>query len=568
MRDLAWLRMRRLALAAVLVAVIAPTSTDSVAGADDVTPPVGTFPQYGFDYTTAELLVRSSHADPESGLASVAVSCEGGPEALYPYAATIRVPAIEPTAGGCPGYGYNHTLTVRVINGAGLSTSTSYDVTIEPGVWFEYPLPARTGQPFTIRPVFSPGYVVPPNAVCRIEFRWGDTASLRDNQSNETFGALLFEGTAADGYCGDWTFTLPWVPVPQYELAWSGPGQQLRSGVWPDREVFQAQVVGTDRRIRESNLPLAQVLPSAYQPVVGEPITYTRYLVGGAPTGGAAVWTAHLGVGENPIVWEKWGTASTFTITPPTTGRLLVQWHRELDGRLLSATYDPPVRTAGPDKTKPNTTAPIHQFTAGTSGTYVPVKVSWTGTDKGWGIEWYRLERSVDGGAWTKVTLPGATATSFTQSLLPGSTVRYRVRATDAAGNVGSWDYGRTFTVSRIGDTSSLIAYNAGWSTVADPSAFGGALHETSNAGSAAFHRFKGSDVAWITEVGPSRGEAKVYIDGVLHSTVDLWASAWSPRKLVFRKHFPSVGVHTIRLEAVGTVEQPTIGLDGFAILR
>lgn len=566
--GMAGLRMRGLALAsaAVLVAVVAPSSlAPRVLAADDTTPPVGTFPEWGFDNVTAELIVRADHDDSESGVVSIGVSCEGGPEVLYPYAETVRVPAIDPAAGGCPGYGY-HSVYVRVINGAGLSTYASDNIAIEPAVWFEYPLPAKTGQPFTIRPVFSPGYVVPPDQTCRIEFRWGDTPSLRDNDFNDTFGFLLFEGRAADGFCGEWTFTLPWVPVPQFELSWRGPAQELRSGEWPDREIFQAQVVGTDRRIRESNLPLAQVLPSTYTPTLGKPITYTRYLVGGAPSSGIATWTAHLGTGENPIVWEKWTTASTFTITPPKTGRLLVQWYRETNGRLMSAGYDPPVKP--PDKSKPNTTAPIHQFHPGSSGTHVPVKVSWSGIDKGWGIKWYRLERSVDGGPWTKVTLPSGTTTSIRQDLLPGSTARYRVRATDKVGNVGSWDYGRTFRVTRIADTSPLIAYNAGWSRVTDATAAGGMLHETPTSGSAAYHRFTGSDIAWITEVGPARGQAKVYIDGAYHSTVDLTAAAWSPRRLVFRKHFSSVGVHTIRIEAVGTAGRPTIGLDGFATLR
>jgi hypothetical protein len=566
--DLAKLRVRGLALVwtAVLVAVLAPASLAPAGlAADDVTPPVGTFPEWGFDDKTGELLIHADHEDPESGVVSVGVSCEGGPEVLYPYAETVRVPAVEPTAGGCPDYGY-HRVTVRVINGAGLSTSASDKVPIEPAVWFEYPLPAKTGQPFTIRPVFSPGYVVPAGTVCRIEFRWGDTPSLRDNDFNDTFGFLLFEGTAADGFCGEWTFTLPWVPYPQFELSWRGPAQQLRSGEWPDREIFQAQVVGTDRRIRESNLPIAQVLPSTYTPTIGQPITYTRYLIGGASGAGAAVWTARLGTGEDPTRWERWTTSSTFTITPPHSGDLFVQWNRESDGRLLIAGYDPPVKP--PDKSKPNTTAPIHQFNPGSSGTHVPVKVSWSGTDKGWGIKWYRLERSINGGAWTKVTLPTGTTTSIRQDLPPGSTVRFRVRATDKVGNVGSWDYGRTFRVDRIADTSPLIAYNAGWSWVTDATAAGGQLHETPTAGSAAYHRFTGSDVAWITEVGPLRGQAKVFIDGAYHSTVDLTAASWAPRRLVFRKHFASVGVHTIRIEAIGTAGRPTIGVDGFATLR
>ena len=369
------------------------------------------------------------------------------------------------------------------------------------------------------------------------------------------------------GSARPWTFTLPWVPFPQFEGGFEVVTNQGGQLVTPPGETrrFTAVVESTERLIAESNLPFVQVLPSTYTPTVGKPITYTRYPIGGAVPCCGERWAAYQGEGDHPNVWHQSGGA-TFKITPFETGNILVVWDQANSSRWMHALYDPPVKP--PDTSKPNTTAPIHQFNPGTSGTHVPVKVSWSGTDKGWGIKWYRLERSVNGGAWTKVTLPTGTTTSIRQDLPPGSTARFRVRATDKVGNVGSWDYGRTFRVTRIADTSPLIAYNAGWYRVTDATAAGGSLHETPTAGSAAYHRFTGSDVAWITEVGPLRGKAKVFIDGAYHSTIDLTAASWSPRKLVFRKHFSSVGVHTIRIEALGTAGRPTIGLDGFATLR
>jgi len=34
---------------------------------------------------------------------------------------------------------------------------------------------------------------------------------------------ILFEGSASGGYCGEWTFTLPWVPYRQYDWILTGP---------------------------------------------------------------------------------------------------------------------------------------------------------------------------------------------------------------------------------------------------------------------------------------------------------------------------------------------------------
>lgn len=557
-------RRRRFLIGAIVV-IMSAASVPIVSAVDDSTAPTGTWTWPTYDRSTDELVLTSTFTDPESGVVSLTTSCDGAPEVVLPYAVTVRIPALDPAAGGCADYGENY-LTAYVTNGAGQSTlPRRFLVEMPAQVVFEYPLPARTGEPFTIRPVYSPGYVPPPDALCRWEFRWGDTSSLRDNEFNETFGFLLFEGTAADGFCGEWTFTLPWVPVPQFEVDFRGPVPMARSGVWPDREVFRAVESGTDRRIRASNLPIAQVLPSTYTPIVGRSVTYTRYLVGGASTG-MATWTAHLGTGDDPIVWERHTTSSTFTITPPTTGRLLVQWYKETDGRLLSAGYDPPVRRA--DTTDPDTTAPSVRFAPGGSDATVPVQVSWSGTDVGWGIASYQLQRSIDGGAWTGVALPSVRATTITQRLGYGTSYRFRVRATDKAGNTGAWDVGAAFKPRRTADTSSTVRYSRGWVTIADPTAHGGLVHESGTLGRAVSLEFRGRAVAWIAERGASFGKARVYVDGVYVKTVDTGYDTNLPRRLVFRASWLTVGTHKIRIVVLGTSGRPTISVDGFAILR
>jgi hypothetical protein len=456
------------------------------------------------------------------------------------------------------------SLPAAALAAADAVTTTSI-AQAEPVVQLEFPLPARTGEPFTIRPVYSDGYVPPPSAKCSWELRWGNTKSLIDNEFDETFGGMYFDGFASDGFCGEWTFTLPWVPVRQFEVSFDGPATLVRTGTRQENFI-QAAEVGTDRRIRESTLPIAQVLPSTYTPVVGEPVTYTRYLIGGATACCQMWWTARLGDGEDPVVWEKWTSSSTFTITPPKAGDLFVAWYRETSSTLLAAYYDPPVRYK--DTTDPNTTAPIQRFASGGAGPTVPVSITWSGTDTGWGIKGYRLERSVNGGAWTKITLPSITTKTITQQLANGTSYRYRVRATDKAGNVGSWDYGPTFKPRRVSDTNTAVRYSAGWQTVDDPTAFGGVAHEATAEGRAVRFTFTGRDIAWIAERGPGFGKAKVYVDGVYIKTVDTGHDQNLPRRLVFRKHWSYVGTHTIRIVVSGTSGRPTISLDGFAILR
>lgn len=398
------------------------------------------------DYGATGVTFTLAASDP-SDVAGVAFACERqATPTVRPYATRITVPF---GAGGldCGAAFGPVALHVGFRDAAGNVSWRTLEAIREPTLTIRTPLAAVTGQPFTFEPVVPDGYLLPPDGGCRWELRWGDDAALTA-QFNETYGGMVFDVAAKNGRCPSWTFTLPWVPVPQFDLnlaLTTYSGNEVGSFAYAHKR-FMATVGSSERRITSSNLPIAQVLPSTYTPIVGQPITYTRYLIGGAVGGSSPHWTAHLGSGEDPIVWERVTTASTFTITPPRTGPLLVQWYREIDGKLLSAGYDPPVRVR--DTTAPNSATPTVRK-ASVARTLHGVKVTWSGTDKGWGIASYRLERSFRGGAWTRVTLPSARTTSIVQKLTATGTYRYRVRATDKAGNVGSWDYSTVYHLRR-----------------------------------------------------------------------------------------------------------------------
>ncbi len=97
----------------------------------------------------------------------------------------------------------------------------------------------------------------------------------------------------------------------------------------------------------------------------------------------------------------------------------------------------------GQDHTAPTATAPTRSLVAGhaLSGGRIPVMVRWTGSDSQTGVDGYTLAQSTDGGAWTTVAT-GLHAPSSERLLSSGHAYRFRVRATDHVGNVGSWAYG------------------------------------------------------------------------------------------------------------------------------
>lgn len=560
--------MRRVLLTALLAtSLLAPLP--AIAG-EDTTPPAGSVEVVHDDRANELIRLAVPATDDLSGVATVEVSGDGVTWASFAYTPQVDWAVFDPAAGGEPGPG-NRTIRVRWADGAGnVSAPVTTVLHISGGGALEFPDPPVTGELFTIRPIYKPGKVIGPNANCSWELRWGDTGSLRDNDFNWTFGSFFLDGEAERGFCGEWTFTVPFVPVLQFEVYTNTPFGGTGDQDWPDRARFYPTVGSTDRRIRESNLPLVHVLPNSEQMIVGEPITYTAYPIG-TTLKSTDVWAVYWPNFDPPpggtIDFKRQQGGKTFTFTPVRTGNWLVTWNG-VSGRpyTFNASYDPKARH--PDNSPPRTSSPRQRIARGTPGTTVPVKLSWAGSDDGWGIERYRLQRSVDGGPWEGVGLPTPKTTSITEDLETGHRYQYRVRAIDKAGNRGAWDAGPVFKPRVIDDTSASITYRQMWLPEVDPTAIDGGLRSSDTTGASAIFEFTGRDIAWIAEKGPGKGLADVYVDGDLVAVADLEAVGDGARRIVFTKHWATKDTHRIRIVVRGTVGHPTITLDAFAVLR
>jgi hypothetical protein len=305
----------------------------------DVTGPKATVDVASWDQATRHLRLAIAASDP-AGLGQLIVVCNEGPAAFYPFATHLDLTLDSSLGDGCTGYG-NYRIFVTVTDSVGNGTFTQNGVDVIADNTVEFPLPAFTGRKFTIRPVFAADIVIAPDAVCRTEFRWGSDAALFHNASDSTFGGIMFEGRAADGYCGEWTFTLPWVPRPKFDWTFSSPYGYFD-------KVFTATVGSTDPHIATSNIPLVYILPSSRSLTVGTPVTYTLYRLGGA--GAAGVWDAHLvGSGATTgteVAFHQEGGA-TFTFTPSKAGFWEAGWAIAPGAKyLLAGYYDPPAKKA------------------------------------------------------------------------------------------------------------------------------------------------------------------------------------------------------------------------------
>ena len=205
----------------------------------------------------------------------------------------------------------------------------------------------------------------------------------------------------------------------------------------------------------------------------------------------------------------------------------------------------------------------------------VPVRFQWSATDAD-GIASYELQQSTNGGAFTDVALPSATAKSVTPKLGVGNTYSFRVRAEDNAGNLSDWAQGPTFKVNVLQESSSAVAYSGAWSTQNIASASGGAMRHASAAGaSASLTSISNAlNIAWIAHKAADRGKAEVLVDGTAAaSTVDLYSSTLQVRKSGFVKNaLDPAAAHSVEVRVLGTKNASSSGTrvdaDAFVVLE
>ena len=84
--------------------------------------------------------------------------------------------------------------------------------------------------------------------------------------------------------------------------------------------------------------------------------------------------------------------------------------------------------------------------------------------------------------------------------------------------------------------------------------------------GATATLSFTGSRVSWFGPVGPTRGRARISIDGHVVKTVDLHRSNFDARAALFSRSWKHAGSHTLTIEVLGSKGHPMVAIDGFDV--
>lgn len=135
----------------------------------------------------------------------------------------------------------------------------------------------------------------------------------------------------------------------------------------------------------------------------------------------------------------------------------------------------------------------------------------------------------------------------------------------------GGKDAGPTLPTAiqkRFSERSVAVSYTGTWKTASFSRYAGGRVRYARTAGASATFTFTGRKVVWYGPAGPTRGKAKVYVDGVFARTVDFHRRAFSARLAGFKASWSTNGPHTIRIVVQGSAGHPMVAIDEFVVTQ
>jgi hypothetical protein len=118
--------------------------------------------------------------------------------------------------------------------------------------------------------------------------------------------------------------------------------------------------------------------------------------------------------------------------------------------------------------------------------------------------------------------------------------------------------------VSRPSGRAASLVYRTAraWSTGSSANASGGTTRYSSLTGASATYESTGRAVSLVAPTGPTRGRARVYVDGTLSGNIDLHSSRSTQRKIVWQRTWPTSDPHVIRFVVEGTPGHPRFESD------
>lgn len=118
----------------------------------------------------------------------------------------------------------------------------------------------------------------------------------------------------------------------------------------------------------------------------------------------------------------------------------------------------------------------------------------------------------------------------------------------------------------RYSERSSSIAWSGTWEAARHGGYTGGAVRYATGDGASASITFTGHRIAWYGPVGPTRGKARILIDGKAVKVVDLRRSSFEASTILYSSSWTAAGRHTFKIEVIGTPGHRLVAIDELVI--
>lgn len=167
-------------------------------------------------------------------------------------------------------------------------------------------------------------------------------------------------------------------------------------------------------------------------------------------------------------------------------------------------------------------------------------------------------------GSWKRVAHWWLTGSARTMSWSRAAT-RYVARVMSYFGGPDKGSVAKT-NQTRYSERSSTIDYTGTWKAARHGGYTGGAVRYATGDGATATITFTGSRIAWYGPVGPTRGKARVYIDGVAVRTVNLQRGGFEASTILYSVTWKAPGRHTFAIEVIETKGRRLVAIDELVV--
>lgn len=167
-------------------------------------------------------------------------------------------------------------------------------------------------------------------------------------------------------------------------------------------------------------------------------------------------------------------------------------------------------------------------------------------------------------GSWRRVSYWWLTGSSETSAWSRAAS-SYVARVMAHFGGPDRGEEART-TLNRYSERSSTIQYSGSWRSARHSRYAGGGVRYATADGATASITFTGSRIAWYGPVGPTRGQARILIDGVAVKTVDMKRSSFEPTTILYSVSWTTAGRHTLEIEVIGTPGHLLVAIDELVV--